>query len=131
MASKKIYHHTTNFKGVTHSFLKGKSSRMTKDDVALLRRNFRIPHNYQSRLPLRGKNSTVDFQERWMSVHEASFHLPLHNFGLKFLRCNGLALGQLHPNGCAQLAGFFVLCHETSVTASVDFLFCFFYLCLL
>ena len=87
---------------------------MTENDVALIRRNHNIPDTYHTRLPHPDKNFAIDVEERWMSVHKAifslGFHLPLHDFGLKFLRYSGLAPGQLHPNGWAQLVGFFVIC---------------------
>ena len=62
---------------------------MTENDVALIRQNHNISVEYRTRLPCPEENYAVDVDERWMSVHEASFrlgfNLPLHDFGLKFL----------------------------------------------
>ena len=89
MASEKIYHHDVNFHGVDHFFLKGKYSRMTENDVTLIPENHNIPVEYHTGLPHPKENCALDVEEWWISVHEASFrlgfHLPLHDFGLKFL----------------------------------------------
>ena len=132
MSSKKIYHHEVNSHRVDHFFLNGKCSCMTENDVALICQNHNIPIEYRTRLPCPEENYTIDVEERWMSVHEASFclafHLLLHDFGLKVLRYSGLAPGQLHPNGWAQIGGFFVICHENDINPTVDFLYCLFHL---
>ena len=37
-------------------------------------------------------------------------------------------VGQLHPNGWAQLVGFFVICRKNNINPTVDFLYCLFHL---
>ena len=97
MANGKIYHHEVDSHGADHFFLKGKCFRMTEDDVALICQNYNIPRDYRTRLPYPEENCVVDVEKGWMNIHEASFHLgfhlPLHNFGLRFLHLSGLALG--------------------------------------
>ena len=105
---------------------------MTKNDITLIRQNYNIPATYLTRLPYPEENYIVDIEKRWMGVHEASFilgfHLPLHDFGLKFLRCSGLAPSQLHPNDWAQLIGFFIICRKNDIDPIVDFLYYLFHL---
>lgn len=65
-----------------------------------------------------------------MAVHKISFRLgfrlPLHPFGVELFRRSFLAPAQLHPNGWAQLTGFFVLCHKRGVSPTVDLLISFY-----
>ena len=132
MASSKIYHHETDHTRVVRVFLKGAHFKMMDDEVALLLSNFRITPCLPARLPTQVENCIVNGEEGWMGVFETSFshefNLPLHYFGLQFLRCSSLAPSQLHPNGCAELVDFFVHCREKELVPLVDFLYCFFHL---
>jgi len=57
---------------------------MTENEVALICQNYNIPKDYHTRLPCPEENCMGDIEERWMSVHEASFHLHSITSALDF-----------------------------------------------
>jgi len=56
------------------------------------------------------------------------FHLqfPMPEFIMEWLRHYQIVPAQIHPNGWAQVVGFFILCHKKDVVPSLHLLCCFY-----
>ena len=130
MVSRSVYFRTQDAEGCTCQFFMSKRSSLSADDLAQVISNYHIPVSYRARLPEPSESCAATIAEGCMVVHEISFRLgfclPLHPFGVEVFCRSFLAPAQLHPNGWAQLAGFFVLCQERGFPPTADLLFTFY-----